>query len=117
MRFVGTNTVNRVYSMPPDKVYYVFSKSELELIESVIYLEPCLDYVVDKAKPEGDKWTVGFCISDMAEALSALLFSAEGSDKEEEYLKLHSKVKEGFIRSQRLRREISQRQIRKQLDD
>jgi len=103
--------------MSQDKVYYVFSKSELELIESVIYLEPCLDYVVDKAKPEGNKWIVGLCISDMREALSALLFSAEGSDKEEEYLKLYSKVEEGFIRNQRLRREITERQIRKQLDD
>ena len=103
-----------------DKVSFLFNKSELELLESVVYLEPFLDDVIEGAKLEGDKWIVQFHDSDGKDALSALLSSAgwvKDYCKKEEYLKLYDKIKEGFIHNKYLRRKIIEQQIRKELGD
>ncbi|MCK4826489.1 hypothetical protein KA005_62685 [bacterium] len=103
-----------------DKVSFLFNKSELELLESVVYLEPFLDDVVENAKFEGDKWIVQFHISDERDVLSALSSSAgwtKSYSKKEEYLKLCNKIKEGFVRNKYLRRKIIEQQIRKELGE
>ena len=103
-----------------DKVSFLFNKSELKLFESVVYLEPFLDYVVESAKPEGDKWIVQFQVNDEREALSALSSSAgwtKSYSKKEGYFELYNKIKEGFVRNKYLRYKIIEDQIRKELSE
>ncbi len=102
------------------KVCYLFNKSELELLKSVVYLEPILEDAVNGIKPKGDKWLIKIDAGDIGDALSALEYAAgytEGYDKKEDYLKLHDKIKEGFKHSQQSRRKIIEQEIRKQLGD
>ncbi len=101
------------------KVCYLFNKSELELLKSIVYLEPFLEDAVESIKPEGDKWLIQIDTNDIDEALSALAYAAGYTeyDKKENYLKLCDKIKEGFRRSQQSRRKITEQEIRKQLGE
>jgi len=95
-----------------DKIYLILSEAELGLLEKVLFLEPGLQDVTETARPHPKGFLVGFTETNITEALDALSYAviniAKSAQEKDDYMNLHNKIKQGFIRNQNLRRSIGE---------
>ena len=93
--------------MRQTKISFLLTKTELKLLEGILYLEPCLVDGVKNAKAESGKYRVEFSGDDLAECLGALSYSSSYTHsriKKEELHSLYDKIKDYLTISQGLRR-------------
>lgn len=86
-------------NMKQSKVSFLLTEEELQLLESVVYLEPFLVDVVDGAKLKDDKYEVEFSVYDLKDTLSALAYVApdiESYMEKETLYQLYGKI-ESFV--------------------
>ena len=68
----------------------------MELLRSILYLEPCLVDGIENAKAENGKYRVEFSDDDLAESLEALSYSTSYThsySKREQLRSLYDKIK------------------------
>ena len=93
--------------MGQSKISFLLTRAELNLLESVLYLEPCLVDGIENAKAENGKHRVKFSGDDLAESLGALSYTSNcthSHGKREELHNLYNKIKSYLTLSQGLRR-------------
>lgn len=91
--------------MSQEKIAYLLTRDELNLLRSVLYLEPGLIDSIEGAKKEGNRYIIRFCPDNIMDVLGSLSFATgyvEPYTEKEKHLKLHDKIKDGFIRNKRL---------------
>ena len=91
--------------MRQSKVSFLLTKTELELMKSILYLEPYLEDGIKTAKPEAGKHRVEFSTDDLAESLGALSYSISytiSPGKRKQIYSLHDKIKNYLKISRRL---------------
>jgi hypothetical protein len=82
--------------MQENTISFLITKEEVDLLERIIYLEPGIDEVLDKAKEEKGMVRLKMDYEELNECLEALSYEAQQYDApQEELMALHSKI-QGF---------------------
>jgi hypothetical protein len=91
--------------MKQSSILFLLTKNECDLLERIIYLEPGIDEVLDRATMEDDLVRLKFDYADLKDCLDALSCEATQQDSpKEELLALHQKID----RYSRLRQHVLQ---------
>jgi len=104
--------------MGQTKVFFLLTEEELDVLEKAALFEPWLLDNIDNAKNKGGQYIVNIYTYDIADTLSALVYSADCTTsyiEKKAYINLHDKIKEKSLQSKNSRRAITEKQIRKQL--